>query len=681
MRPVRVLPLGWLLLCLLVAPGSGAQDLESPVPQAGGASGDSGAAFPDSGAVLPDSSAALPDSSSALPDSSAALADSSSALPDSSSAFPDSGAAFSDSAAAGDSVVAPPLEIGTVGSTISSVGSAFTLDYSQAGREEMLDFISANPGEALVMDAGIRYINRGFYGGPQYVSVRGRDPHNTGFLMDGIPVTDPQIEVFDPHWLPLSGVERVEVLKGPSSSLFGGGSTGGAVNVTSHDVLIPIPLTRLDVYFGSFDTRLVGASFCRSVGRNFGFMGAYDYFKTAGYVEETGYKAEKLFGKVSARFPSSLKLDLSVYRHVGDTGVIGAEYTDRLDSRTFLDLSLEMGRDAVFDLDFYYLDLTETFRGVSDDTYDGSMSGVSMVWTNADDAQYVRRLGASFKRKNAADVDGIGQGSAFGEFSYTRGDFSGETVLRVEKNSEHDLQYALSLPLNYSLGEGLGLYGRADRGFSYPVARSRSSTHGPVERTMGASGGIFYHFKVLRLSLNVFYYDTEGATLYRFDETCALETLSDAAIDIKGGEAQVYMAPSLGFEGVVSYSWADATEAVSGASQEQPLNVLAWGIRYRREITEHIGIGLTFAGRWLSSVSLGHRWKCADEDCIGQECVSDAGLPAVKPALLYAFVSLDDARVFFRVRNLFNERIPIAWDQAGLPARSYEFGVNWDLHN
>ena len=158
------------------------------------------------------------------------------------------------------------VDITLLGNTISGLRSMYALDYSTAGREEMLEFISSNPAGALVMDPGIRYITRGFYGGPQFLSIRGRDPRSTGFQMDGIPVTDPQIEVFDPHWLPIEGTERIEVLKGSATALFGGGATGGLVNVVSHDVLIPVPLTRMNVWFGSFDTRLVGASFSRRVG-------------------------------------------------------------------------------------------------------------------------------------------------------------------------------------------------------------------------------------------------------------------------------------------------------------------------------------------------------------------------------------------------------------------------------
>lgn len=654
MKPAVVVAASYILTFLALAPGPGAQDTP-------GAAGESTAPLLDSVGESPDSLAALPDSA----------------------AVPDSLVALPDSAAAPDSMAAEPLDIALLGNTLSGLRSMYALDYRVAGREEMMEFISSDPAEALVMDAGIRYITRGFYGGPQFISIRGRDPHNTGFLMDGIPVTDPQIEVFDPHWLPIEGTERIEVVKGPATALFGGGATGGLMNSVSHDVLLPVPLTRINVWFGSFDTRLVGASFSRSVGDNFGFIGAYDYFSTAGHVDGASYKGEKLYAKVSARFPSSLKFDVIAYRHVGDTGILGADYTDRLDSRTFLDLSFELGRTSVFDLDLYYFSIRETFRGSSDDTYDGSLAGGSLVWTGDEATRYVRRLGASFKRKNTTEVDGIGEGSAFGEFAYNRGRFAGQAILRAERNSEHDFQYAFSVPVTWALPHGLRLFGRVDRGYTYPLARGVTERGGSddVETTRGASGGILWDAKVLHLSLNVFYYNVADADIYRTDDSCDTHLVRGVGIDMLGSELEVYMPPVYGFEGKVSFSTGDSNEAVEGESQTQPLSVVAWGLRYRRQFTRHIGTGVTFAGRWVSRTSLGHRWECVDEGCTEVECLGDAELPAVKSALLYGYLSFDDARVFFRIRNVFNERIPISWDKPSLPARSYELGLTWDLYN
>jgi hypothetical protein len=601
-----------------------------------------------------------------------------------------------DSAVAARSVTAKAR-----GNSLAEYEGVFGPDFETAGREPILEFVSADPCEALVTNAGVRYMLRGFYGGPESISIRGRAPWNTGFLMDGVPVTDAQIETFDPHWLPLSGVDRVEVLKGPSSALYGGGASAGLINTVSQDVLLPVPVTRVNVWFGSFDARFVGASFTRSIGGNLGFMAAYDYLKTAGFVEGADYKGEKLYGKVSARFPSTLKLDIIAYRHVGDAGLVASGGGRRLDSRSFINLSAELGSDAVVDFDAYYSDFDETMKGGAVGSYSGTLTGVRLAWINADSPHPVRRLGVDFKSKSRTQAADEVQISTYGEFAYRRGELAGEGLLRLEKNSGHDFEYGFSLPLNYAMPRGFTLYTRVDRAYRYPLQEvsvelpswdldsagsgdllSASDTCGPgVERTLGVSGGISWNSNVLSLSLNVFYYDVEGATVYRTDDTCEHETIHNASFGMPGGELQVYLAPVWGFEGVISYSLLSPPGDYDENVDAERRSALAWGIRYSKQFTTHIGAGVTFAGRRLSSISLGHSSRCVDETCDVRECVGDAGLPPARPSLLYAYLSIDQARAFVRIRNLLNENIPIAWDEPSLPMRSYEFGLAWDLYN
>lgn len=75
----------------------------------------------------------------------------------------------------------------------------------------------------------------GGFAGTTQVRLRGAKAGETRFLRDGIPVTDasaidngPLVELFDP-----SGLERVEVVRGSQSGLYGSGANGGVVNLIS----------------------------------------------------------------------------------------------------------------------------------------------------------------------------------------------------------------------------------------------------------------------------------------------------------------------------------------------------------------------------------------------------------------------------------------------------------------
>ncbi len=67
-------------------------------------------------------------------------------------------------------------------------------------------------------------------GTAQIVSIRGVDEGRTAVLVDGIPLNDAWGEWIDWDRLPKGSVERVEVLEGGGSSLYGNGAMGGVIN-------------------------------------------------------------------------------------------------------------------------------------------------------------------------------------------------------------------------------------------------------------------------------------------------------------------------------------------------------------------------------------------------------------------------------------------------------------------
>jgi vitamin B12 transporter len=63
------------------------------------------------------------------------------------------------------------------------------------------------------------------------VFTRGANSNQTLVLWNGIPLNDPYFGGFDWSNLPAEGVERVEVVRGPFSALWGSDAMGGVVNV------------------------------------------------------------------------------------------------------------------------------------------------------------------------------------------------------------------------------------------------------------------------------------------------------------------------------------------------------------------------------------------------------------------------------------------------------------------
>ncbi|WP_374516983.1 TonB-dependent receptor plug domain-containing protein [Brevundimonas sp.] len=100
---------------------------------------------------------------------------------------------------------------------------------------------------------GLSVVRSGAFGGVAQVRIRGAGPGKTLVLVDGAPVNDPA-EVngaFDFGGLDLADVERIEVLSGPQSSLWGSDAIGGVIAFTTRQT----DGLDLDLEAGAFDTR------------------------------------------------------------------------------------------------------------------------------------------------------------------------------------------------------------------------------------------------------------------------------------------------------------------------------------------------------------------------------------------------------------------------------------------
>jgi vitamin B12 transporter len=64
-------------------------------------------------------------------------------------------------------------------------------------------------------------------------SIRGASAGNVLILIDGIPVNDPSVitNYFDLNFLPVNEIERIEILKGGQSTLYGSDAVAGVINI------------------------------------------------------------------------------------------------------------------------------------------------------------------------------------------------------------------------------------------------------------------------------------------------------------------------------------------------------------------------------------------------------------------------------------------------------------------
>ncbi len=88
-------------------------------------------------------------------------------------------------------------------------------------------------GELLATVAGLTVATAGPTGQQTSLFTRGAESDQTLLLWNGVPLNSPYFGAVNWQFIPTEGVERVEVVRGPFSALWGGGALGGVVQVFS----------------------------------------------------------------------------------------------------------------------------------------------------------------------------------------------------------------------------------------------------------------------------------------------------------------------------------------------------------------------------------------------------------------------------------------------------------------
>ncbi|MDR2549582.1 MAG: TonB-dependent receptor [Desulfobulbus sp.] len=140
-------------------------------------------------------------------------------------------------------------------------------------------------GELLANEPGIDWRTRGNYGGAaEEIHLRGMGGDGTLVLMDGVVLNSPSLGSADVSQIPLNSIERVEVVKGPGSLLYGSGAMGGTVNVIGKEPKREGFAAKVEAGYGTEQTYHLAAE-------NGGFViGDFGYYLTLNRKETDGFR-------------------------------------------------------------------------------------------------------------------------------------------------------------------------------------------------------------------------------------------------------------------------------------------------------------------------------------------------------------------------------------------------------
>ncbi|REJ80416.1 MAG: TonB-dependent receptor [Bacteroidetes bacterium] len=108
------------------------------------------------------------------------------------------------------------------------------------------------------------------------IHINGMEGPYTMILIDGMPIVSSLSSVYGLSGIPNSMVERIEVVKGPASSLYGSEAMGGIINVITKSAL-KSPVFSFDLFTTSWLEHSADLSAKISKGKNHGLLGV-NYF-------------------------------------------------------------------------------------------------------------------------------------------------------------------------------------------------------------------------------------------------------------------------------------------------------------------------------------------------------------------------------------------------------------------
>jgi len=126
-------------------------------------------------------------------------------------------------------------------------------DLSVVTREDIQRAAQSTLAEVLQAQAGLEVSSTGGPGQPATVFMRGANGAHTLVLIDGVRVGSATLGTAAFEHLPLAAIDRIEILRGPASSLYGSDAIGGVIQIFTRRGTGPIA-PNASLGYGTYDT-------------------------------------------------------------------------------------------------------------------------------------------------------------------------------------------------------------------------------------------------------------------------------------------------------------------------------------------------------------------------------------------------------------------------------------------
>ncbi|HUF19832.1 MAG TPA: TonB-dependent receptor [Burkholderiales bacterium] len=225
-------------------------------------------------------------------------------------------------------LIAP--EVAVTATRFEQLAADAPIGVSIVSRERIEQSNARTLPELLAREPGLMF--RDSTGSPdQQVDLRGfgvTGDQNTLVLVDGLKLNDNEITAVRWSTIPLSAVERVEILRGSGAVLYGGGATGGVINIVTRKPAAGARELRVQTAGGSYNTFGTRAS-GRVAGESIGLTANAEYLESDNYRDHNALRQRNAEVSVGSLAPGS-QLRLTVGAEKQDLQLPGARNNTQL---------------------------------------------------------------------------------------------------------------------------------------------------------------------------------------------------------------------------------------------------------------------------------------------------------------------------------------------------------------